>query len=241
VTDLAVEVAGEGETVLLVHGSGVRDWTWLDQRPLADRYRLVLPWRRGYGASPAADPDFEVDAEDMAGLLDRPTHLVGFSYGGIGVLLAAAHRPELARSVIAIEPPAFGVASGNAEVAELVERLDQVFQDVPNLTPERFGTAFAEAIGFDGPPRPGPEMRSALQSFMRERSPAEAVIPYGRLAGVPALIFSGGWHPAFEAVCDTIAERLGAERVVLPGAGHAVQHVPGFNERLVAFWDSCAS
>ena len=178
-TDLAVEVVGEGETVVLVHGSGVRDWTWVDQRELADRYRLVLPFRRGYGSSPRADPDFERDAAD---------------------------------------------------------RRAAVFED-KEQTPEQFGAAFAEAMGFEPRP-PSPELRSVLESFMRERSPHDAEIP--KLDGIPVLIVSGGWHPAFETVCDSLEERLGAERAVLPGSGHGAQHAPGFNQRVVAFWESLA-
>lgn len=238
-TDLAVDVRGEGDTAVLVHGSGVRDWTWSDQLELADRYRLVLPYRRGYEPSPAADPDFEVDGRDVAGLLDRPSHLVGFSYGGIGSLLAAARRPELVRSVTAIEPPAFGVALDDPVVQDLGRRLEGVFEDTEQ-TPEEFGAAFAEAMGFEARP-PSPEMRSVLESFMRERSPAEAVIPYEELDGIPVLIVSGGWHPAFDAVCKVLAERLGAERETFPGAGHGAQHAPGFNERLLRFWEECAS
>jgi len=239
VTDLAVDVRGEGDTVVLVHGSGVRDWTWSDQLELADRYRLVLPYRRGYAPSPPADPDFEVDGRDVAELLDGPSHLVGFSYGGIGALLAAAHRPELVRSVTVIEPPAFGVALDHPAVQELGARLEAVFRNTEQ-TPEEFGAAFAEAMGFE--PRPSsPEMRSVLESFMRERSPAEAVIPYDQLAETPVLIVSGGWHPAFDTVSALLADRLGAELETLPGAGHGAQHAPGFNDRLLAFWDSCGS
>jgi pimeloyl-ACP methyl ester carboxylesterase len=237
VTDLAVDVLGEGDTVVLVHGSGHRDWTWSDQRALADRYRLVIPFRRGYGTSPAADPDFEVDAADVAALLDEPSHLVGFSYGGIGSLLAGSRRPELVRSVTAIEPPALGVALDHPAVQELAGRLEAVFED-GERTPEEFGVAFAEAMGFE-PRAPSPELRSVLESFMRERSPHEAEIP--ALDGVPVLIVSGVWHPAFEAVCDELERRLGAERATFPGAGHGAQHAPGFNERLVEFWDSCGS
>ncbi len=233
-TDLAVDVTGAGDTVVLVHGSGVRDWTWSDQRALADRYRIVMPYRRGYGDSPPADPDFEVDGRDIAALLEEPSHLVGFSYGGIGSLLAAARRPELVRSVTAIEPPAFGVALDHAEVRALGERLDAVFRN-PDQTPEEFGTAFAEAMGFEPRP-PSPEMHSVLTSFMRERSPAEAVIPYEQLDGIPVLIVSGGWHPAFDAVSKEIAGRLGAELATFPGAGHGAQHAPGFNEKLIRFW-----
>lgn len=237
-TDLAVDIVGEGETVVLVHGSGVRDWTWSDQRELADHYRLVMPYRRGYGDSPSADPDFEVDAEDVARLLAQPSHLVGFSYGGIGALLAAARRPELVRSVTVIEPPAFGVALDHPAVQELAERLDGIFEN-QEQTPEEFGVAFAEAMSFEPRP-PSPEMRSVLESFMRERSPAEAAIPYDLLEGVPALIVSGGWHPAFDAVCDVLAARLTAEKATFTGAGHGAQHAAGFNERLLSFWKTAA-
>ena len=83
-------------------------------------------------------------------------------------------------------------------------------------------------------------MRSVLQSFMRERSPAEAVIPYELLQDVPVLVVSGGWHPAFDAVCTVLADRLGAELATFPGAGHGAQHAPGFNERLLSFWETAA-
>ena len=237
-SDLAVDVRGDGDTAVLVHGSGVRDWTWSDQLELADHYRLVMPYRRGYGESPEADPDFEVDARDVADLLDRPSHLVGFSYGGIGSLLAAARRPELVRTLAVIEPPAFGVALDDPAVQELGAKLESVFND-RERTPEEFGAAFAEAMGFEARP-PSPEMRSALQSFMRERSPAEAVIPYELLQDVPVLVVSGGWHPAFDAVCTVLADRLGAEVATFPGAGHGAQHAPGFNERLLSFWETAA-
>lgn len=236
-TDLAVEVLGAGDTVVLVHGSGVRDWTWIDQRELADRYRLVLPYRRGYGESPPADPDFEVDGRDVADLLDRPSHLVGMSYGGIGVLLAAARKPELVRSVAVIEPPAFGIARDHPDVQALVPKLTEAYA---KPTVEEFGVAFAEALGFEPRP-PSPELLDALESFRRERTPDQAEIPFERLDGVPLLVVTGGWNPAFEEVARVLAERLRAEVVTFPGAGHPAQHAPGFNERLVEFWEECGS
>jgi len=240
VTDLVVDVVGEGETVVLVHGSGFRDANWSDQRQLAGRYRLVLPFRRGYGPGPPASPDFERDAEDIANLLDDRAHLVGFSYGGIGALLAAAGRPDRVRSVTAIEPPAFGVAADNPAVRGLMERMRPVVEHTAEFTPAQFGAAFAEALGFErSEHEPDADRLSAIESFMRERSPHEAEIPFEQLDGIPVLLVSGGWHPAFEAVCDVLEQRLGAERATLPGRGHAAQHAPGFNERLVAFWASC--
>ena len=40
---------------------------------------------------------------------------------------------------------------------------------------------------------------------------------------------------AFDAVCDVLEERLGAERAVLPGAGHSLSRAPGYNDALVSF------
>jgi hypothetical protein len=73
---------------------------------------------------------------------------------------------------------------------------------------------------------------------MVERGPWTAEIPLDELAATPfpKLVVSGGHSAAFEAVCDVLEERLGAQRAVLPGAGHAVQLLgEPFNELLAAF------
>jgi len=54
-------------------------------------------------------------------------------------------------------------------------------------------------------------------------------------AAVPAMVLSGDHDPALEAACDSVAERLGAQRDLLPGAGQAVQRTPEFNRRLERF------
>lgn len=91
-SDLDVVVWGEGERVVLVHGSfGWGEETFAEQRPLADRYRLLLSDRRGHGDSPPAERvDFERDAADLAELLGGGAHLVGHSYGAIACVLAPA-------------------------------------------------------------------------------------------------------------------------------------------------------
>jgi len=81
-------------------------------------------------------------------------------------------------------------------------------------------------------------LRRGAEALLVERLPSEARIPLAALAAAPfpALVVSGGHSAAFDAVCDAIAARLGAERAVLPGAGHSVQRLGGpFNERLEAF------
>jgi hypothetical protein len=73
---------------------------------------------------------------------------------------------------------------------------------------------------------------------MRERYPWEARIPFDELAAAPfpKLAVSGAHDDAFEAVCDVLAERIGAERAVIAGQGHGVQRTGApFNERLERF------
>jgi hypothetical protein len=73
---------------------------------------------------------------------------------------------------------------------------------------------------------------------MVERSPAEAVIPFDELtrAPFPKLVVSGGHNPAFDAICDVLEQRLGAERSVLLGAGHSVQRLGApLNDLLASF------
>ena len=75
---------------------------------------------------------------------------------------------------------------------------------------------------------------------MEERPPWEADVPLDALAaaGFPVLAISGGHSPVFEAVCDTIAERLGGERATIEGRGHNIPETgTPYNERLERFLD----
>ncbi len=76
---------------------------------------------------------------------------------------------------------------------------------------------------------------------MVERDPTEAVIPLERLreAPLPKLVVSGAHSAVFDAVCDVLEKELGAERAVIPGAGHSVPRTGApFNDRLQAFLSS---
>ena len=84
------------ERLVLVHGSVVGGRaTWAAQRPLAERFELVVVERPGFPPNPPATRvDFESDAALVAELLRDGDHLVGHSYGGVIALLAAAQRPD---------------------------------------------------------------------------------------------------------------------------------------------------
>jgi hypothetical protein len=49
------------------------------------------------------------------------------------------------------------------------------------------------------------------------------------------MVVSGAHHDGIETLCDALADRLGARRETVPGAGHAVPRAPGFNDLLEDF------
>ena len=226
--------------LLLVHGSVVNaELTWNAQQPLAERFEVVAPNRRGFPPGPDVERvDFEDEAAWLEQFLEPGTHLVGHSYGGVISLLAAARRPELLRSLTVIEPPAFGVARGVPAADEFIARIEEHWTS-GTRDPAEFLRGFLALVGSTTPTGNfTAELLQGARTLMVERSPAEAVIPFDELASAPfpKLVVSGGHGAAFDAVCDVLEERLGAERAVLPGAGHSVQLLgEPFNELLTNF------
>lgn len=237
---LSVRTVGSGPRVLLVHGGVGRDLSWRDQEELGARWRLDIPARRGFAPSPEAErQDFEADADDIADLLaDEPAHCVGFSYGGVGLAVAAGRDPQRLLSLTLIEPPLFGLAFDRPAVQELMALAADYTSRDPAAR-ERARESFEAVARIDVAGRP--EIADAFAEARRLapglRPPGEAQPDLGAIAaaGVPALVVSGDHHPAVEAVCDALTERLSAERLHLPGGGHAVQRVAGFNECLERF------
>jgi pimeloyl-ACP methyl ester carboxylesterase len=243
--DLHVERWGDdGQQVLLVHGSVMGGAaSWVGQRPLAERWRLVVLDRRGYYPNPPAlEEDFEADAEDVAELLGQGAegmHLVGSSYGGVVALLAAARRPEAVRSLAVIEPPAMGVAIEDPGVFRFATDMQKYWADGPR-EPEAFLRGFLERAGSSASlPSPlPPQLDQNARLLMNQRDPAEARIPLSplRRAPFPKLVVSGAHSPVFDRICDALQAGLWAERAVIPGAGHSVQRAGApFNERLEQF------
>lgn len=224
--------------VVFVHGSvGNSETTWAAQRALADRFELVFHTRSGYPPRPPEQRiDFDEQAAELAGELRDGDHLVGHSYGGVVSLLAAAARPGIA-SLTVNEPPAFGVAAGDPSADAFVRAYLEFMAAGPH-TPEEYVRGFLPLVGAATPPgRLSETIERGAAAAIAERPPNEAEIPLDLLAAAPfpKLVVSGAHHAAFDAVCDVLEARLGAERAVLPGAGHAVPRAPGYNEVLAAF------
>jgi pimeloyl-ACP methyl ester carboxylesterase len=231
---LYVEIEGAGPRLVLLHGSVTPGWsTWNAQRPLAERFTLVLPIRSGYAPNPPLERiDFERQADELLEVLEPGDHLVGHSYGGVVSLLAAPRAPLASLTVL--EPPAFDVARGRPAVEAFMAYF-------PGPTdPRGYLEFFLPLVGSSmrvPDPLP-PELEAGARAALAERSPHEAKIPLDGLAATtfPKLVVSGGHSDAFEAVCDVLEDRLGAQRAVLPGAGHSIPRLgEPLNDLLAAF------
>ncbi|MEO3824907.1 alpha/beta hydrolase [Actinomadura sp. B10D3] len=222
------------------------------QRPLADRHRLLLVDRRGYGRSPDTDrSDFESDAGDLVELLarqDGPAHLVGHGNGGLAAMLAAARRPDLVRSLALIQPSAFSAAAGHPVVDAMLSRI----QDAPSLpesvTPEQYLRASTEGLGMEMP-APTPMRLRAVATSMRERPVWEAEVPLEPLrdAPWPTLVICGTWEVAPEpyrtyagepliACAEAVAAATGARPLRVPGYYPHTQHPATVNAALRDLW-----
>ncbi|WP_420426970.1 alpha/beta fold hydrolase [Algiphilus sp.] len=107
--------AGNGPSVLLIHGLGASHQDWRDVAPrLAKSYQVFTPDLRGYGNSPRGPGPYRPDimAQDVLALMEsqdiRQAHVVGHSMGGAVAVELALCVPERVRSLtIANSVPAF--------------------------------------------------------------------------------------------------------------------------------------
>ena len=107
------------ETVLFVHGFTENTEAWRAWVPhFSRRYRVLRIDQRGFGQSGPMAKDYPVTTEryveDLAQVIGElaggKAHVVGGKSGGISVMMLAANRPELVRTIAVscspVTPPA---------------------------------------------------------------------------------------------------------------------------------------
>jgi pimeloyl-ACP methyl ester carboxylesterase len=126
---------GSGETVVLLHSTGASSGQWRRlAAELGDRFRVIAPDLCGYGGSGPWQGEGEIslaaEAARVAALIEHlgsPVHLVGHSFGGAVALRLAQDRPELLKSLVAIEPVAFHLLrAGDAIDAQAFDEISRV-------------------------------------------------------------------------------------------------------------------
>ena len=117
------------------------------------------------------------------------------------------------------------------------EELAPLLEDGAHLVGHSYGGVISLLIAARYPERVRSLAVSEPPAFgvARGRPEVERLLAELAAAPFPKLVLSGAHHPAFDAVCDVLEERLGAERAVLPGAGHSLPRAPGYAERLEGF------
>ncbi len=189
-------------SVVLVHGTmtwGTDSFGFAAQRPLADRFHLVVMDRRGFGASPdITRSDYAVDAQDVVALLGTGAHLVGHSYGVVVAMLAAAIRPQAVRSLALIEPAAHRMAADHPIVATALRRMREGLAAAPpDVSAADWLRLSTESVGLS-PLDPTPDRLRAARSASREQPCWEADFPLESLSAAswPKLIVTGTWETA---------------------------------------------
>ena len=236
--EIAYQVEGEGEPVLLIHGfaSNVRvNWAatgWIGF--LAGRGRKVIAIdNRGHGMSakphdPAAYPATEM-AEDARRLIEHlgydTTDVMGYSMGArISAFLAIRHADRVRRVVLAglAENMILGLG-GSETIAAALEA--ESIEDVGDAGARAF-RMFAEHTSSDLLALAAC-MRSTRQRITREE-----------LATIraPVLVVAGGADTVAGAVEPLVAAIPGARGVTLPGKDHmkAVGD-PGYKRAVAEF------
>jgi len=259
------EMAGDGEPLVLVHGSWGDHQNWAPVVPaLARSFRVLTYDRRGHSRSerPEGQGSVREDVADLAALLTElwhvPAHVVGNSFGASIVLRLAAERPELFRSVIVHEPPLSGLLKDDPDTRPALSAAQERIAAAVALLAagDMAGGArrFVETIAF-GPGSwlelPDETRRTFVfnaPTWLDEmRDPEVLEIDLAGLRGLeaPALVTVGDQSaPFFPAVVGRVAAAIPAAQTwTYDGAGHVphLTHPDAYVRVVTEFIESAAT
>ena len=217
-------VGTDGPTVLIIHGgvqtgAGGGPLSFVKQRALTERgWQLALVDRPGFGKSPSRGvDDMMADAVWIADMFGDGVHLIGHSWGGAEAFLAAARRPDAVRSLTLVEP-ALQVLALTDQATDPATRTAASEIIKPLLmaqTPADYGRNFVRTAGVAGSATfNAGEVDDAtaerfgcalLQARMAPPTALHEAAQTILAAKIPVLAISGGWSPAFDAICHVVA------------------------------------
>ena len=103
------EIHGEGQPLVLLHGSYGTIGSWRNLLPtLAQSRQVIAVEMQGHGRTADSDRPFshEAVADDIAQLLDQLTissaDILGYSFGGMVALQLGIKRPEVVRKLVVL-------------------------------------------------------------------------------------------------------------------------------------------
>jgi pimeloyl-ACP methyl ester carboxylesterase len=209
---------GSGPPLLLMHGGWATNATWEPLAPiLAEHFRVLAPERRGHGHTPDVDGPitYELMAQDAIGFIERvvggPTHLVGWSDGGIVALMVAMQRPDLVQKVVPI--------SANFDVSGTIP---EVLEGLSSTAAGDPGFAFLRSA-YESVTPDGPEHWPVVFDKMMQMVTTEPTIDpkdLGRITA-PTLVVSGDDDiVSLEHTIELYRSIPGAQLSIVPGTSH---------------------
>ncbi len=249
---IAVDHAGAGPLVILMHGIGGNRTNWHDQLPeFAARFHAVSWDARGYGASDDYEGalDFGDFARDLARVLDHfssvRAHLVGLSMGGVIAMDFYSRYPErVATLTICDSLPGFNhlTPEQRREFVRLRQEPLMTGKEPKDIAPDVAGTLIGKSA------RPGSfERLVASMSALHKESYLKTIAgtaAYQRpfeleKIAVPVHIVVGDEDRLTPpAMSRQMAERIqGARLTLIEGAGHLsnIEQPERFNRAVLAF------
>jgi len=220
------EVHGSGPVILLSHGYSATSEMWRGQiEPLSRQHTLVLWDMRGHGLT-----DYPLDltayseettVADMAALLDAvntPSAVVGgLSLGGYMSMAFYKAHPERVKALLIVDTgPGYRNDQARAEwnrfALDRAERLDREGLAALNkASPEVMTSRHRSAEG----------LVLAARGMLTQRN--ASVIDALPSISVPAIVIVGAKDKPFLNAADYMAKKIpGAEKIMIPDAGHAV-------------------
>ncbi|WP_330251052.1 alpha/beta hydrolase [Nocardia sp. NBC_00565] len=238
--DLAYDVRGSGQALLLIHGSGVPAAIWgrtIDDLT-TDGHRVIAYDRRGYGASTHAPVrDYRRHVADAVFLLEQvaagPASVVGWSSGGNIALALTADRPDLVQRLIVVEPPLHGLRHPTAGSLGMIGRAKWAqLRGKPEKSAEIFFRVVAGEASFQALSEHQQNMiRAHASNILAELDPhpfgamfehfpmrriKDIEVPVTFLIGANSNVFFHKVHRRITGAVPSIRTE------VIPGAGHLV-------------------
>lgn len=129
--EVAYTESGEGELVVMVHGLAEDQGSFAALQNALPEFHTVAYAFRGHGNTSIgrADGTLAQLGEDLCALLEElggPARCVGYSLGGMIVLWAAVHRPDLVRHVVTVGS---STVVGRAAVGFFEDRIQMILSD----------------------------------------------------------------------------------------------------------------
>jgi len=249
VNGLYYETKGAGEAVVFIHGGQMDRRMWDEQYDLfAKHYRVIRYDIRGFGKSDAPEKPYS-DADDLRSLLDhvrvKKATLIGLSLGAAVATDFAILFPDAVNSLV-LACPGLGGFRFEDKANDLRAVVEAVQDENHEMAAELWLKNPYMSVAMENP-----ALRTKLTQLARENTrcwlnnplmkrqmkpPAAERLPQ---ISIPSLVVGGERDVSdIQKIVARLASEIpGAERQIVPGAGHLVpmENPDAFNRIALEF------